>query len=594
VATRLAEYGGIEIPVSGGRRSDLPAGHPSFPLGDSPDIRNVLLHEGRLRKWPGRVAFTSAVLGGSTPVPVRGLWRFSLASGNQFLLATDGRDIWKHNTTGPTWDLLTPLYTTGTAAFTHNSAAVVGTATSWDANNCKAGMKIKLNADGVYAEVLSLDVGSQTITLTAIYSGAGGGAGAYTLRQRRSAAGARWMRAAIGSDQIVLVNGVDAPLTWDGALSTFLELAGSPPVCRFVTTFHQRNLLVMARDQNSPLRLQNSDAADYAEWTLNLAESYDFEESTAPITGVDGGHEYLYLFRENGIWRGFWEGFGVGISWTQVPGIDGPVYPNTLVRLGGEAQTGGEAPVAKWAYLGQGNVHGFDGDRIDPIGDAVRALIFDSIDPAYPDSAVGNVIPEWGLAIWSWPTIGSAGIPTDSIAYDYKRNLWFPRTAGFSAFGAYDLTAGDVTWDSLVGSIDSQSRIFDAINVAPQGVCLVGDETGHVWYLAWLVNDAGAAISAQRSTPIVALDKQASCYEVGAVEFRTTAPAGSQFAVTVLGGERPEDVSQLQQVIVTVSSSGPCIAYLRCAARYLQVRIDNEELNGEYGLYDLRVRARAL
>jgi hypothetical protein len=605
LANALRDFGTVRLPVIGGRRNNMPAGHPDFPAGDSPDMNNLLLYEGRLRLWPGRLAFTTAIvksgLAGTTPAPIRGLWRFSLAAGGQFLVVSDGRDVWKFNSVGPTYDLLTPLYTTGTAAFTNGSPTVTGTATGWTATNCKPGMYIKRDADGVLHEVLSLVVATQTITLTANYSGAGGAAAAYTLRQRRSASAARWMRATVALDQIILVNGVDPALTWNGAAGTFSELGATVPIGRYITTFHQRNLLVMAGIASFPLRLQNSDAGDYDEWAADLAGSYDFEESTAPITGADGGHEYLFLFRENGVWRGFYEGFGVGINWTQVPGIDGPVYPQSVVRLGGEALMGGEAPVAKWAYFGLSNIFAFDSDRMTPIGEAVRRMVYEAIDPAYPDSVVGTTVPEWGLAIWSYPTIGSAGIPTHSLAYDYLRGLWFPRNLGLSALGSYDLTASDVQWDSLVGTIDEQQRIFDAVNVAPQPVCLCGDETGHVYYLAWGVNDYGTAIIGGRSSRVMALDERERFCEVGAVAFKTTAVAGARFSVQVLGGDRPDALTVLQQVRVEVNDSRECIAYLRCGARYLQVRITNQRQqvttggqggSAEFGLYDLRVWAK--
>jgi hypothetical protein len=521
------------------------------------------------------------------------LAKFQLSSGSQHLVASDGRDLFSYNAGGPSWVNRTPLYTTGTAKFTNASTTVEGTGTSWDADNVKAGMKIKNDADGTWYEVDSLTDATH-LELTAAFAAATTPVEAYTIRQRRSATGEHWLRGAVTKDDILITNGVDPVLTWDGSASTFSALGGSPPKSRFVTTFHQQNLCVLARGASNPKRLQNSDAADPTEWTTGLAGSYDFEDSGAPITGVDGSHEYLFLFREDGIWRGFWEGFGVAISWARVPGVNGPVYPNSLLRLGGASRMGSEAPVTKWAYFGLADVYAFDGEGIESIGEPVRSWLFDRLDPAYPNSIIGTVIPEWSLAIWSFPTKGSAGVCTESIAFDYKHSRWFPRATGWSAFAIYDLTAGDVQWDNLVGTIDAQARIFDKVGSAPDPVCLVGDEDGDVYYLAFGVNDAGAAIAAQRDTPVFPCDDRASFHEVGAVSFRTTAAAGSQFEVQVYGSERGEAIALLGQATVAVSDTLETVAYLRCGGRYLSVRVLNEETNGEFGVSDLTAWVRGV
>ena len=69
-------------------------------------------------------------------------------------------------------------YTTGTAAFTNGSAAVVGTTTVW--TSAMVGSAIKNDTDNIYHTVLSVTDGTH-LTLTANYSGAGGAAAAYTM-----------------------------------------------------------------------------------------------------------------------------------------------------------------------------------------------------------------------------------------------------------------------------------------------------------------------------------------------------------------------------------------------------------------------------
>jgi hypothetical protein len=108
------------------------------------------------------------------------------------------------------------------------------------------------------------------------------------------------------------------------------------------------------------------------------------------------------------------------------------------------------------------------------------------------------------------------------------------------------------------------------------------------------MNDAGSAIRSQRRTPALRLDDRAGYHEVGAVSFRTTAPAGTRFEVQVYGSERGENPSLLTQASATVSDSAETAVYLRAGARYLAVRLLNEEADREFGVSDMTVWVRPL
>ncbi len=70
-------------------------------------------------------------------------------------------------------------YSTGTADFTNGSATVTGHGTTWD-NATMAGGNIKANADDIWCRVVSVS-NPTTLTLAAVYNGAGGNNIAYTM-----------------------------------------------------------------------------------------------------------------------------------------------------------------------------------------------------------------------------------------------------------------------------------------------------------------------------------------------------------------------------------------------------------------------------
>ena len=682
--------------MQGGWRGDLAPNDPSFPSSDTPEVSGLIVIDGQNRKWPGKTPYPWTKLGIPTPSTaletrgqaprVRFLAWVRFGAGEQHLLASDGRDLWRlerytdgsatftengktvtggdspnwqangiepgmfircdsvgvwreiasvdsetqltlvlgypeaENAASYTierWECLTPLYTTGLVT-SISGTDVTGTtsgdnATAWADTNCRAGMMFKLDADDTadWTEINALDDETQIITLAESYKGEGA-SGAYTIRQRFSFAAAQWLRATMArhypdsgvEDVVIVTNGVDPPLKWDG-VGQFGELGGSPPMGRFITTFHNENLLVMARykgqggDPDEEFGVRHSNAQDFEDWSGGNAAEYRKAESTAPITGLDGSHEYLFLFREDGIHRGFYEGTGVGISWSRVSGVEGPVYPNTLVRLGGGARMADEAPNTKWCYFGRGNIYTFDGDTIVPIGDPIKRHIFESdgdcpINPNAIEAPVGTVVPRWGLAIWSFPT-GTATECTHTVAYDYRNHRWFLREGGWSAAGEYRLDCeDDERWDELTGQLSAQTRVFDKSSDEPQPVMLCGDTGGNVYWLGFGVNDNGEAIHGRRKTATFPLDEYANAHEIGAVSFRTTATAGAQFTVSLYGSDNSTDPPKLDTQAVTLDANGEAMAYFRSTARYVAVEIFNGEANDEYGLIDLTVWARNL
>ena len=588
-------YRPIAIPMNGGFRGDVPGLHrpddrDTCPLGQAPVLLNTIFNSGRNRKWPGRIKYTTAQLKGGpkldTAAPVLLIRRYPLWAGVSFLIVSDGRDLFKFNPGGAgSWDCLTPVYITGTATFTTASALVVGAGTGWTAANCKPGMAIKHNADGVYYEVQSLNAGTQTITLTANYTQAGGAGAAYTLRQRLSLLGQHWVRATVARNLCMVVNGIDSPLAWTGSDATFATTAlGAAPAARFVSAFHQENLLVMGGLLSDPAGIHNSDVDDYDEWALGYAATYPFHASPGLLSGLDGLAESLYVFKTDSIYQGQWTGAYTKIGWRHLTNItDGPIGAKSLVRLGN-----------LWGYFGDGRIRAFDGYQAPEIGAGVREWVFGpgGLDRTYLDRVVGAAQPRWSLALWSFPSTGSGGICNRTVAFDYERQQWFCADRGYSALAEYDLSQTDVAWDSLTGTIDAQTRIFDLLGTTPQPVLLAGTAEGYLHYLAWAISDDGATIQAQRQTPLVRLAGAGQAAEIGWVVVDTTAAVGSTVVVALYGSENGVDRNLLESVRCTVSSGGEVTARFRSAATWAAVGLANDQKNEELGVIGVQIFVR--
>jgi hypothetical protein len=544
----------------------------------------MIFAEGRCRKWPGRIRYTDKqVLGGvafDTPAMIVLIQSYAMWAGSSHLIVSDGRDLFTYTSDGDLWTCLTPVYTTGTTTFTNGSKSVVGALTSWTLSIVRPGMAIKSDVDGVWCEVDLIDVGTQTITLKANYSGAGGAGLAYTLRQRLAASGVHWLRALIAKNLCLVTNGVDPPLSWDGGGGTFAQLTGAPEA-RFLTSFHQENMLVAAGLASDALTIQNSDVDDYNEWGTGYAASYPFHATSGLIMGVDGEAEALCVFKSDAVHKGRWEGVYSNIIWRQITDVtQGPIAPKAILRIG-----------ERWAWPGDGQIYQFDGNAQAPIGAGIKEWVFgeDGFDRTYCDRMVGVVQPRYHLAFWSFPSTGAAGVNDRSIALDWLTGEWFRADRGYTAMGSHDLSREDVQWDTLTGSMDAQTRIFDILGTTPEPVIMVGDSQGYVYYLAWGVNDNGAAIEARRRTPLVRLGGAGRAVEVAGVVVDTTARPGSTCSVLLYGAANPSEPSLqlLENKQEQVSVDGELQARFRSAGKWFAVEIANDELNEEFGLVNV-------
>ena len=91
-------------------------------------------------------------------------------------------------------------YVAGTAIFTNASATVTGVATTWDQTMVDGA--IKYDADDLWVQILSVE-STTSLTLSAVYAGAGGAAAAYTMSTlipNRDLAGASFARLIWGAN----------------------------------------------------------------------------------------------------------------------------------------------------------------------------------------------------------------------------------------------------------------------------------------------------------------------------------------------------------------------------------------------------------
>ena len=255
----------------------------------SPYSRNLEFYDEVLRGRSGLTKFSTTQLSGAV-LMVSQYWKFI---GSYDLIFGTPKDIYKYDFGNSRFDILTPVYTTGTIEIQAGSPTIVrGTGTSWSSSNVKAGDFIKVGSGGIHTgstwyEVQSLNAGLQQITLTAAGPTTAAST-AYVLRQTFTGEEENVWQSIQFLDENegeiwIAVNGVDTPIWYNGTgqVQPVAGLATGFETARFVNVLANRVIFLWTVEgsQNQPIRIRWSAVADSQAYTDD--DFIDLEKPTA-------------------------------------------------------------------------------------------------------------------------------------------------------------------------------------------------------------------------------------------------------------------------------------------------------------------------
>ena len=271
----------------------------------SPYSRNMEYFNELIQGRTGLTKFSATALTGRVMLQ----FRFVRANQNAYNLIFTTTDIYAIDFSNSRFDYLTPVYTTGTIEIQAGTPTIVrGTGTSWSSSNVKAGDFIKIGSGSVHTgstwyEVLSLNAGTQQITLTSSAATVGAGS-AYVLRQTYTGGNTgfwtctKFTDSSLG-DIVVATNGVDVPIYTTGAAAA-VQLTGliSTMKAKYVNSFAERLVFswTVEGGSNQPERYRWSDVAN-----ANSYQTIDFEDLIDDGTGITGAIKhgaYLIITKE--------------------------------------------------------------------------------------------------------------------------------------------------------------------------------------------------------------------------------------------------------------------------------------------------------
>lgn len=453
----------------------------------SPLSKNMEFYNEKLQGRLGLVKFDEAQLSGPITV-IDQFWKFTSAYD---LLFGTTKDIYKYDFSNTRFDILTPLYTTGTIEIQAGSLNIVrGTATSWTSANVKAGDFIKIGSGSVHTgstwyEVESLDALNQQITLTtdAVVTAA---STAYVLRQCFTGTGTDIWQAVQYLDDAegevwIATNGKDKPIWYNGTgqVQVFqtAELPTDMTAAKYVIIFFNRIVWLWTREggQNQPIRMRCSEVANFKSYDdLNV---WDLELPTAAywITGAYLKGDYLIVCKEAGAYVGRHIGGDDIYDFEYASTFFGNFSPFSIVPM----DTGAY-------YFGYDNrFRNWNGLRDDTPFDAIFDYLI-TLDPTDSEFIYGYRVEGKKQIRWTLPYDTTNGI-SPMIVFDYGRSIieiWeYTHGSWIQSIGEYlvveDLYVDDPAWADLY--VDEENGFWDERKfLANAPVILYGSEDGYV------------------------------------------------------------------------------------------------------------------
>jgi hypothetical protein len=407
---------------------------------------------------------------------------FVLSSGGKYYIVVTLKSLYRSSDLS-TWTRVPYPYNTGTVTVDSGTPTIVtGSGTAFLAN-VRVGDRFKLDADGTYGVVLSVDSDTQ-LTLATDYPTDGAGV-AYTIDKYFGGTlnDAFWAQTIGDVDYFVFSQGIDPVSYVDSTLTSISRLSSDCPASKYGIYFADR--LVIANLSSLPYRTQWCIAGNYTNWTGTGSGYKDWVEDSYEITGLSLMLGRCVVYKQYSICHMSRTGLGYNPFQfdTVVPGI-GVFIPGTLVSTG-----------LFDVFWGSDDCYKYD-SRGDPVslGTKVKDEFLKAIDPRYYLTCHSLVVEEYSEIQFYYPSSGNT-YPNKALVYNYEMNIWEGIWDMLATASGYGEQFAGITWDSLVGkgyTWDTYPGRWDDSNLtATQSINLVGNGTSLYKQDSSKINDEG-------------------------------------------------------------------------------------------------------
>jgi len=264
--------------------------------------------------------------------------------------------------------------------------------------------------------------------------------------------GTTYYDSTVFNDKLLITNQVDAIQQYTGT-GLCTDLSG-PPKAKFIESFNNYVVLAHIIDGGTtyPAKVQWSDTGDETDWTTGNAGSHTLDDEPDPIIGMRVLNESIVVYKANHIYIGrLIDTINVFQFYHVISGV-GLLNNRCIVSHN-----------SVHYFLGSdGQIYGFNGTRVEGLGDEVRDQIFSRLNTdrlntchARKDTRTREIQFYITVAGNNWPTeVYKLNYETGAIFLDEVDNV--TATMTFK-----DATVADEDWDSDSATWDSDTTRWD-------------------------------------------------------------------------------------------------------------------------------------
>lgn len=432
--------------------------------------------------------------------PVKLVINFKMRDGTERLVFGTMANLYRYDSASETVTYLTPIYATGTVNVSAaNPAVVTGTGTLFS-THLVAGDKIAFGGNAINSIAgpwyTIATVGSDTsLTLTGPITGAPLTGVQYTARKVQHANYLDNYSAEIflndgvsGDDLLIVTNGVDPILSWNGSDPAFKD-AGLPFRCKALVNFS--NMMIYGNLLQSgdvlPTSIINSDIGKPLDTTGGLSEQFVVHSGYDGIVTMVALGDNLAIYCANtGVLAQFL-GDPLVFAFRRVFSGYGPLGPGLVADYGDYHE-----------FVGADTLYRFDGGVGQMVDMHVWRTVLLSRDPTREKIGFSHFDQENAELIWVLPLQADDGSghgadpiagPDTTYTAHYLEQMgvqgiptpYSARAFPFTAAGYFTQQEG-LTWDSVTGIWDDADyRWNDQTNFLAFPVNIVGDTSGRLY-----------------------------------------------------------------------------------------------------------------
>jgi hypothetical protein len=262
-------------------------------------------------------------------------------------------------------------------------------------------------------------------------------------------------------DTVFLTDGaspIQACTSFDQGGSVFSALGGSPPLARYVCSYHDHLFLGYDIESGTPnpTRVFRSAIGDPGTWTItptNGAGYQDLESWGEEIICLKQIDDQLLAYLNNSIWMIFDVGAPLWFAYTKIFKGNGPISEGCVVS---------DADNHRHYFLGWDDVYEVFGNVVTPLGAGIRSQTH-TINTAYKNNITSIYDQTKKIIYWSYPSVSSSnGQPDTMLIYNIEENRFTHANLGAYCIGMGFTTATTISGMSSYGDIAQQLWPFNS------------------------------------------------------------------------------------------------------------------------------------